>query len=104
MKWDIARRALQCRRCHETIGAGEQVRLVTSGRWPWCAACAKTELHEDPPADMPVIRAADRLKPPKTFAPDPAPSAWQGFDRAAMARSVRERILDARMRQAGDVE
>lgn len=63
-RWDIARGPLPCKRsvCTTTIGAGEPYRRVSSVNYAYCAACAKAELGEDPPPDLPAETYAKRLE------------------------------------------
>ncbi len=51
-RWLIARDALGCHSCERLIGAGEVFRVVTSGQYPWCAACVKRRLDLDAPDEV----------------------------------------------------
>jgi hypothetical protein len=47
--WSLAAYDLACCSCRAEIPKGTPVRRVTVGRHPWCCACAKKHLDEDPP-------------------------------------------------------
>ena len=58
--WVIARATIRCQSCDELIGAGEWLRLISAGRWPWCCACVKRRVHLDPPERETPIEVAPR--------------------------------------------
>ena len=47
--WVIAKDTMRCQSCEQLIGQGEWVRLVSTGRWPWCVECVKRRVQLDPP-------------------------------------------------------
>jgi hypothetical protein len=86
VSWELATRARVCGGCGARIPAGQPVRLVTDHRRPRCAACAKTSLGEDVPAEFttPGGGPVGRLV---------LPSSWQ--------RWMAPNAVDGRMRRAG---
>jgi hypothetical protein len=52
--WTVVRTAIACLGgCRRQIGAGEAVRLVSAGEYPFCVQCVKRRFDLDPPAAMP---------------------------------------------------
>lgn len=107
-RWDIARGPLPCKRsvCTTTIGAGEPYRRVSSVNYAYCAACAKAELGEDPPPDLPAetyAKRLERVKPTFDFAPT-SELAKQGTLRELLNRVSEPVSLDGPSRAAGERE
>jgi len=70
--------------------AGEPYRLMTRQDWPYCVACVRLTLGEDPPADL----------PPPARPPDLRVTASR-FNRDQVAATVRALELDYRAKRAG---
>lgn len=105
MKAERWHHATACGGCGLTIQAHEPVYLVTAKRLARCERCSRTlligPLPEVPPiieAPLPYLTEADQAlgrRMRETI-------RQARFPKAAVAKKVRENILDWRARQAGD--
>jgi hypothetical protein len=104
MAWARALRDLRCTgtRCEGgLIRRGDAVRMVAEGLHPWCAICARVNLGEAPPADLPELEAPVFSAPPPRPTFEKQPSLFTG---QTVAEHLRARLLeqDHRRRASGD--
>jgi hypothetical protein len=70
-RWDVARATIACLGgCRGQIGAGEAVRYVSAGEWPFCVSCVKRRFDMEPPESMPAptkMQALGWSKLPRDF-------------------------------------